>query len=306
MTSARYRPRASRLVPLFLALYAAASGLTAVRDAAVPRDALREAVLYVPSPAILDRLVLSYDALAADVYWMRAIQHFGSTRLAKEGSRKYDLLYPLLNITTALDPKFTIAYRFGAIFLSEPPPGGPGRPDLAITLLERGLEARPDHWRFMQDIGMVHYLSRRDYLAAADWFDRAAAVPGAPWWLKSLGANTRAVGGDRAGSRALWTAIYQSSADNDWLRNDAARRLQQLDAMDASDQLQRIVDGWVMTGAVKPYGWPALVRAGLLRGVPADPAGAPFALDPETAKVEVAAGSPLRPLPVEMAAGPRP
>jgi tetratricopeptide (TPR) repeat protein len=295
------RPPAVLLVPLFLGLYAAAGGLLALRDRVAPRDLLREAVLYVPAPAVLDRLVLSYDALAADIYWMRAIQHFGDARLRQLGDRRYELLYPLLDITTSLDPKFNIAYRFGAIFLSEPPPGGPGRPDLAVRLLERGLQARPDHWRYMQDIGMVHYMHRQDFAAAAEWFERAANVPGAPWWLRSLAANTRTVGGDRAGARALWTALRESAADNEWLRNDATRRLQQLDALDAVDALQRVVDEWVAGGAPKPYSWQAMVRAGRLRGVPADSAGAPFYLGPYTGTVDVADDSPLRPLPADSA-----
>lgn len=295
------RPPAALLVPLFVVLYAAAGGLSAVRDRVAPRDALRESVLYVPSPAVMDRLVLSYDALAADLYWMRAIQHFGDTRLATQGARRYELLYPLLNITTALDPRFNIAYRFGAIFLSEAPPGGPGRPDLAIELLKRGLEARPDRWQYMQDIGMVEYMNRQDYPAAAEWFERAAAVPGAPWWLRSLAANTRAVGGDRAGSRALWTALRDSATDNEWLRNDATRRLQQLDALDAVDALQRVVDDWVAQGPPKPYTWEALARAGRLRGVPVDPAGTPFYLGPYSGTVDVADDSTLRPLPADSA-----
>jgi tetratricopeptide (TPR) repeat protein len=306
MAAVTYRPSALLLVPMFAALYAGAAGTSALRDRLAPRGVAREAVLYVPSPAVLGRMVLSYDALAADVYWMRAIQHFGSTRRAGAGVRKYELLYPLLDITTALDPKFNIAYRFGAIFLSEPPPGGPGRPDLAIALLERGLEARPDHWQYLQDIGFVHYWSRRDYAAAADWFDRAARVPGAPWWLRSLAANTRAAGGDRAGARALWTAIHQSATDNEWLRHDAARRLQQLDAMDAVEQLQRLVDEWMRTAPPRPYTWEAIVRAGRLRGIPADPAGAVFHLTPDTARVAVAGDSPLRPLPDDRAPRPTP
>ena len=68
----------------------------------------------------------SFESLAADVYWIRAIQHYGGERLA-QGPRNYDLLYPLLDLTTSLDPYFSIAYRFGAIFLSEQYPGGPGR-----------------------------------------------------------------------------------------------------------------------------------------------------------------------------------
>ena len=49
----------------------------------------------------------------------------------------------MLDLTTTLDPLFNVAYRFGAIFLAEPYPGGAGRPDLAIALLEKGLQARP-------------------------------------------------------------------------------------------------------------------------------------------------------------------
>lgn len=295
------RPPAAVLLPLFVVLYAGAAGLAILRDRVAPREVLRESVLYVPSPAVMDRFVLSYDALAADLYWIRAIQHFGDTRLSSAGPRRYELLYPLLNITTALDPKFNIAYRFGAIFLSEPPPGGPGRPDLAIELLERGLEARPDRWQFMQDIGMVHYLNQQDFAAAADWFERAADVPGSPWWLRSLAANTRAAGGDRAGARALWTALRDSASDNEWLRNDATRRLQQLDALDAVDALQRVVDEWAAQGAPKPYSWNALVAARRLRFVPADPAGAVFYLGPYTGTVDVADDSPLRPLPADSA-----
>ena len=54
------------------------------------------------------------------------------------------------------------------MFLAEPYPGGPGRPDLAIALLEKGLRERPDKWEYMQDIGFVHYWYDHDYRAAAE------------------------------------------------------------------------------------------------------------------------------------------
>ena len=96
------------------------------------------------------RLTRGYNALAADLYWIRAIQYYGGAKRrlrtlqaagAADASRApdYQLLYPLLDLTTTLDPRFNIAYRFGAIFLAEPYPGGAGRPDLAIALLEKGL-----------------------------------------------------------------------------------------------------------------------------------------------------------------------
>src|SRR5262245_6886426 len=101
-------------------------------------------LLYVQSPAFMTRAALSYDALAADIYWIRAIQHYGGTKLAvgaDDGRNRpqYDLLYPLLDLTTSLDPNFDIAYGFGAVFLAEPYPSGAGRPDLAIMLLQKAM-----------------------------------------------------------------------------------------------------------------------------------------------------------------------
>ena len=58
-------------------------------------------------------------------------------------------------MTTTLDPRFNIAYRFGAILLSEAYPNGPGKPDDAIKLLEKGLRAEPNKWEYFYDAGFV-------------------------------------------------------------------------------------------------------------------------------------------------------
>ena len=123
------------------ACFAGAIAVHAAGARWVPRpDVDRPDVLYIRSPGVARRAVLRYQGLAADVYWIRAIQHFGQEHLAPPPHvRTYGLLYPLLDLTTTLDPYFSIAYRFGAIFLGEPYPGGPGRPDLAIALLNKGL-----------------------------------------------------------------------------------------------------------------------------------------------------------------------
>ena len=87
----------------------------------------------------------------------------------------------------------------------------------------------------MQDIGFVHYWWRHDYRAAADWFERASQVPGAPWLLRVAGRHDArrrrrpaVVAHDVGGASA-------QSAEIDWLRRDAERRLMQLDALDVID-----------------------------------------------------------------------
>ncbi len=152
-------------------------------------------------------------------------------------------------------------------------------------------------WHYLQDIGFVHYWWLGDYRTAAMWFQKAGDIPGAPWWLRSLAAVTLAQGGDRRSSRVLWQSLRES-ADNDWLRTNAGFRLAQLDALDAIDQLTAVVSAFRARTGQFPASWDALVRARLLRAIPADPSGAPFVLDPASGAVTLAASSSLHPLPV--------
>ena len=256
-----------------------------------------------PAP-VVRRLSLAYAPLAADVYWIRALQYYGGTKrrlasepamlmpppaLAADPAGQYPLLYPLLDLTTTLDPRFNVAYRFGSVFLAEPFPNGPGRPDLAVVLLEKGLRDRPDKWEYMQDIGFVHYWYRQDYRAAAAWFDKASRVPGAPWWLKSLAATTLAQGGDRRSSRQMWTAIRES-AEVDWLKQDAERRL----APVARARRNRCACKPQVSDFLKRTGqrtttWQALVRGRVVPGVMVDPTGTPYELTQDGAVAVVAA-----------------
>jgi hypothetical protein len=295
-----------------VALLAGAVELQATRERAFPVLEPDEEALYLRSGEGIRRLAGAYTALAADGYWIRAIQYYGGTKrrlqaqvpvpepppmLAMPTSNQYALLYPMLDITTTLDPKFTIAYRFGSVFLAEAYPRGPGRPDLAVALLEKGLRAQPDKWEYMEDIGFVHYWYLHDHLAAASWFQKASDVPGSPWWLRSLAATTLAQGGDRQSSRVMWEAIRQS-AQIDWLRQDAERRLLQLRALDEIDALQQRVDAFSRGASQPSAGWPPLVRARVLPGIPLDPSRTPYELTPQ-GRVRIAAASPLSPLPDE-------
>ena len=114
-------------------------------------------VLYLWSDGHVERLFGGFRGLAADIYWMRTVQYFGGQRVFAT-NKNYDLLYPLVDITTTLDPRLEIAYRYGAVFLSEPRPGGAGRPDLGVAILAKGCQALPDNWRLRQELGFFHFL----------------------------------------------------------------------------------------------------------------------------------------------------
>ncbi len=119
----------------------------------------------------------------------------------------------------------------------------------------------------MQDIGFVHYWWRHDYQAAAEWFDKASKVPGAPWFLRSLAAMTLA---RRRRSAVVAHHVGGDSGiggESTGCENDAERRLQQLDAADLIDALQRAIDAAApRTG--KLTDWQDLIRAGVVRRRP--------------------------------------
>jgi tetratricopeptide (TPR) repeat protein len=258
----------------------------------------RQQTLYVRSPAVMKRLALSFDAIAADLYWIRAIQYYGGMRLSSQPDKRYDLLYPLLDLTTSLDPYFSIAYRFGAFFLSEQAPGGAARPDLAIRLLEKGMTASPDRWEYPYDIGFVHYRYGR-YHEAADWFRRASRVPGATNWLEPLAAVTLAAGGNLQASRLLWEQLLTN--EQEWLRRTAEHRLLQLDAIEEIQRLQQLTAEYERRHGDPPATWDALVADGFIGEVPKDPTGHAFVLNPWWGMVTVSDDSPLWPLPTERA-----
>jgi tetratricopeptide (TPR) repeat protein len=292
------RGRDWMMLGLGIAAFLAAIGLQIDRDRRFPRAQQdTERILYVRSGPAMKRLTLGFNGIAADVYWIRALQHYGGDRIDKPPAAvKYQLLYPLLDITTTLDPYFNIAYRFGAIFLSEGYPGGPGRPDRAVDLLRKAIAAMPQKWQYYHDIGFVYYWHLRDYKVAADWFKQAAAQPGAPNWLTPLVAAVLTQGQDRASARLLWTQIAKS--EEEWLRRNAERALVQLDVLDQIDQIDAAIRR-VPLAPGERYSWAMLQRRGLLRGVPADPSGTALVLDPDTGRVTVSPQSSLFPMPNE-------
>jgi hypothetical protein len=121
-------------------------------------------------------------------------------------------------------------------------------------------------------------------------------MPNAPEWLKPLAAVTLARGGNRASSRTLWTEIVRN-AELDWLRKQGEVRLKQLDALDGIDIVQGYVQRYRDRTGVFPTTWDDMVRARIIRGVPRDPTGVPFRLDPSTGSVTLDPASSLNPLP---------
>ncbi len=241
-------------------------------------QATLEEVLYLNSPKVLKRLSLGYNGLLADIYWTRAVQYFGFRHHSGMGS--YNLLAPLLEITTNLDPHLTVAYHFGASFLAPPPPDGAGQPERAIQLMEYGIKNNPNDWKLYYDLGFVYYMNLKDYPKAADAFARGANVPNAHPFLRLLAAQMAEHAGEYETARMMWTATYQNSQDKQ-IRQNAVEHLRGLRADEDITQLQQAVTRFGERTGHLPASMSELITAEGLRGLPVDPLGHPYKFTPE-------------------------
>jgi hypothetical protein len=232
-------------------------------------------VLYLPSGRVLRQLSLGYEGLLADIYWTRVVQYFGGKRLAH--STDFKLLGPLLQITTDLDPHLIIAYRFGSIFLADKPPRGAGEPLQALVLLQRGIVANPEYWRFWEDLGFVYYWDLKDYAAAARAFQAGSERPGAMTWMRALAAKVAAQGGELATSKFLWSEIARQ-AGNEQIRKNAEDHLMAIQATEEIAKLNELVALYHQRQGQPARSFQALVAAGYLRALPRDPSGRPYTL----------------------------
>lgn len=250
-----------------------------------------EEVLYIENGDMLKKVLLGYESLAADLYWLRTVQYFGWKRLF-EPDKRFDLLEPLLEITTDLDPHFKIAYTYGATFLSEPFPKGAGVPLKGVELIDKGIENNPDYWRFYLDKGFLYYWFFEDYEKAAEVFLEGSKLPGAPYWMTAMAGRSLTKGGERETARELWRILYQT-AENEQMRGNAIVHLQQLDALDHVETLTQVAELYQEKTGRFPEAWQELIAAGYLTAVPADPTGVPYELNPREKKVELSRRSSL-------------
>jgi len=234
-------------------------------------------------------LSLEYGTFLADVYWTRAVQYFGLKRFRQAMSM--DMLWPLLDLSTTLDPHLLVAYRFGCFFLAEPPPQGAGQPNLAVMFVQRGIAANPEYWRLYQDLGFLYYWELRDYHKASEAFLDGSRHPDALDWMKVMAAKIAGEGRSRETSMFLWRQIYESTKD-DTIRKNAFNHVQLIKAESDMEQLDEILFEFEQEHTRLPDGFGELIRLGLLPGRPLDPAGYPYALS-TIGKVEFDPKSPL-------------
>jgi tetratricopeptide (TPR) repeat protein len=236
-----------------------------------------EELMYFPSGRMLRVASLGYDTLVADLLWLRGIQYYGEHR---RGDQEYPLAEHVFATITDLDPRFIGAYRFGAYVLAQ----DVGQPAAGIELLKKGIRNNPDRWQLPFDLGFMYFIELEDNAKAAHFFRFASRFADAPEITKRFTAFAYRKAGRTNVAKALWEEIHRSSP-NEIVREAAEYALKNIHLDDTVDALDAMVERFRSDNGRSPAGLNELVTSGLLKGIPHDPFGGEYFLDPRTQTV---------------------
>jgi tetratricopeptide (TPR) repeat protein len=189
--------------------------------------------LYLPTGKFLEELSLGYKQLVADLVWFSAVQYYG-----EYGLGEHDLAYfeGLIDLVTELDPRFSFAYVFGALVLSEDLEAFPR----AMDLLKRGMWHNPTSWRLPFEMGFLYYVNRRDYDMAARYFHLASRLPNSHPIATRFAAFVYSKAGHKEMSVRMWEELARN-AEEPFMRELAKRYLEKLRS--ESEEGRHRIDG---------------------------------------------------------------
>ncbi|MBI5169515.1 MAG: hypothetical protein HZA61_08510 [Candidatus Eisenbacteria bacterium] len=219
---AAVRPLRVRMIVAWgiaLALGAAVYHLADFAARTLPRSSPLEELAYYPSGRNVRVASLGHGEVAADVAWLRAVQYYGAHR---KKDNRFEHLEHVFDILTTLSPRFESAYVFGAFALAQEGQDFPA----AERLILKGLENNPRSGRLAFEAGFLYYVkpNGRDLVHAAEYFELAARLPGAPASAREFAAFSHQNTGSLAVAWQLWKQIRETTG-NQYLKELAEKEM---------------------------------------------------------------------------------
>lgn len=183
-------------------------------------------LIYLPSPGTARLMSFGFEQLAADWYWIRALQYF--VEPAQE-LNQYRNLGDFMEVVVGVDPDFHYAYKFAGISI----PYDTGRYHFAntyraIDFLERGVKRWPDDWQMRLYLGFYLLNFKNDPAGAAEQFAAAGPIPGAPPYLKRFAAKLLTLNGEVARAK-LFTEHMLATTEDPEEQGRLKKRLEEIE-----------------------------------------------------------------------------
>jgi tetratricopeptide (TPR) repeat protein len=244
-------------------------------------------LLYLPNGRHLRLMSLGHAPLVADMLYLWAIQYYANYQRS-DRSRYIEHVFG--NVITELDPHFVDPYWLGSMILAVEA----GDLEAALRLLDKGFHENPKQWVFPYLAGWECYRAAQ-FDRAARYFDRAAAVPGAPPRLLRMRAGMAFRGGSSRAALDEWIEVHDDPRSDAATRAIAQRRIRDLRVRADLEDLDGAIRAFRGAHGRLPRQLGELVRGGQFDELPLDPDGQLYGYDPATGRVSSSAGRVLSP-----------
>jgi len=244
----------------------------------IPREKIPgSSIIYIPSGQFLKRATFGFSSIAADLVYLWAIQYYSEYDIPD----RFDYLDHIFGIISELDPKYLDPYEVGgliAVYEAQDL-------DLALKIIDRGIENNPDEWLFPFEAGHYAQRFRKDYALARKYYKMAMEIEGAPPVTRRLYANAAYEVMDYETSWRSWLEIYETAQDERTKKiasNHLYRVKTAIDIQNIQEALQKFRSRY---GHFPEY-LDQLVQSGYVNLIPKDLDNKEYLYDSQTGQIK--------------------
>ena len=234
-------------------------------------------IIYIPSGQYLKLATFGNSSLLADMIYVWAIQYYSDYTIPD----MYEYLDHIFSIINELDPSYLDPYDIGAVIAAYEAEDL----DLALKILDRGLEKNPEQWLFSYMAAHYAQMIKKDHKLAQEYYKKAMNIEEVPPIVERLYANAIFKSMDYKGALQAWLEIYKTAKD-ERIKKIASNHLYNITATIDIQKINEAIEKFKESYGRNPMELSQLVRAGFLDSLPKDLDGKEYIYDSRTGEVK--------------------
>ncbi len=234
-------------------------------------------IIYIPSGQYLKFATFGNSSLLADLIYVWAIQYYSDYTIPD----MYEYLDHIFSIINELDPSYLDPYDIGAVIAAYEAEDL----DLALKILDRGLEKNPEQWLFPYMAAHYAQMIKKDHKLAQEYYKKAMNIEEVPPIVERLYANAIFKSMDYKRALQTWLEIYKTAKD-ERIKKIASNHLYNITATIDIQKINEAIEKFKESYGRNPMELSQLVRAGFLDSLPKDLDGKEYIYDSQTGEVK--------------------
>ncbi len=234
-------------------------------------------IIYIPSGQYLKFATFGNSSLLADLIYVWAIQYYSDYTIPD----MYKYLDHIFSIINELDPSYLDPYDIGAVIAAYEAQDL----DLALKILDRGLEKNPEQWLFPYMAAHYAQMIKKDHKLAQEYYKKAMNIEEVPPIVERLYANAIFKSMDYKRALQTWLEIYKTAKD-ERVKKIASNHIYNITTTIDIQKINEAIAKFKESYGRNPMELSQLVRAGFLDSLPKDLDGKEYIYDSRTGEVK--------------------